>query len=245
MKPKISIITVSYNAEAHIEDAIKSVLEQSYQNKEYIIIDGGSKDRTLSIISKYKDKIDVLISESDNGISDAFNKGITHATGDIIGICNADDMLVDNALLYIADDYADGIDIFRFQEYIYNPFSGEKKLIKPTNLPAIPIQKHLLHMGCWIKKDAFEKYGYYDINFKYCMDYELLRRFISKGAKQKFCNKPVGIFRLGGVSQSNPHAVETEKKIICKRYGGGIFGAYIWIYYDRIKSFVKKVIVKN
>ena len=93
MNPKISIVTVCYNSKSHIEEAIQSVLNQTYKNLEYIVIDGGSTDGTLDIIDKYKDKIDYFVSEPDKGISDAFNKGIKAATGDIIGICNADDKL--------------------------------------------------------------------------------------------------------------------------------------------------------
>ena len=93
-KPKISIITVCYNSEAHIEEAILSVINQSYDNKEYLVIDGGSKDGTLNIIEKYKDRIDYFVSEPDKGISDAFNKGIKAASGDIIGILNSDDFSI-------------------------------------------------------------------------------------------------------------------------------------------------------
>ena len=81
--PKISIITVCYNSEAHLEECIRSIVSQEYENKEYIVIDGGSKDGTLDIIRKYRDKIAYYISEPDKGISDAFNKGIKAATGDI------------------------------------------------------------------------------------------------------------------------------------------------------------------
>ena len=93
-KPKISIITVCYNSEAHLEEAMLSIINQSYANKEYIVIDGGSKDNTLAIIDKYRDKIDYFVSEPDKGISDAFNKGIKAATGDIIGIINSDDFMI-------------------------------------------------------------------------------------------------------------------------------------------------------
>ena len=88
MQPKISIITITYNSESTVEETIKSVISQDYPNLEYIIIDGASKDGTLIVVDKYRDHIAKVVSEPDKGISDAFNKGIMHATGDIIGIIN-------------------------------------------------------------------------------------------------------------------------------------------------------------
>jgi glycosyltransferase involved in cell wall biosynthesis len=90
---KISIITASFNSSKTIEQTIQSVLSQSYPNVEYIIIDGASQDETLSIINKYREKIAVLVSEKDNGIYNAMNKGLKLATGDIIGILNSDDFM--------------------------------------------------------------------------------------------------------------------------------------------------------
>ena len=97
-KNKISIITVVKNSETNIEKTILSVLEQKYENLDYIVIDGGSTDKTLNVLKKYKDKISVLISENDNGIWDAMNKGIQQAKGDIIGFLNADDIYYPGAL---------------------------------------------------------------------------------------------------------------------------------------------------
>ena len=98
MKRKISIITVCYNSASTIEDTIKSVLAQKYDNYEYLIIDGLSKDNTLDIVKKYESKFKgkmKVISEKDKGLYDAMNKGIKLATGDIIGIINSDDVLID------------------------------------------------------------------------------------------------------------------------------------------------------
>ena len=88
----VSIITVSYNSESTIEQTIQSVISQRFQKIEYIIVDGGSKDQTLSIIEKYNSEIDILISEKDKGIYDAINKGIKHASGDIVGFLHSDDV---------------------------------------------------------------------------------------------------------------------------------------------------------
>jgi glycosyltransferase involved in cell wall biosynthesis len=96
---KISIITVCYNSQNTVESTIQSVLNQTYLNIEYIIIDGGSEDGTKDIINKYLDKIAKYVSESDKGIYDAMNKGITLATGEIIGFLNSDDIFFDNDIV--------------------------------------------------------------------------------------------------------------------------------------------------
>ena len=94
MNLKISVITIAYNSESEIEDTIRSVINQTYQNREYIIVDGDSTDQTLSIINQYRNKIDIIISEPDKGRSDAFNKGIQRATGDYIVMMDADSALM-------------------------------------------------------------------------------------------------------------------------------------------------------
>ena len=137
-KPKISIITVCYNSEAHIEEAILSVINQSYENKEYLVIDGGSKDGTLNIIEKYKDKIDYFVSEPDKGISDAFNKGIKAATGDIIGILNSDDFMMKDALTKVAEQYEVGVDLYRGFTLVWNEKRNTKSYMYPNHHFAIP-----------------------------------------------------------------------------------------------------------
>ena len=100
-KPLVSIVTIVYNGEKHLEQTIQSVLNQTYSNIEYIIIDGGSKDNTINIIEKYSDRLAYWISEKDNGISDAFNKGIAKSTGEIVGLINADDWYDFDAIKHV------------------------------------------------------------------------------------------------------------------------------------------------
>ena len=103
----ISVITVCYNSENTIEQTIQSVISQKYSEIEYIIVDGGSSDNTLSIIEKYKSKIDFLISEKDNGIYDAINKGINYSSGEIVGFLHADDIFKNsNVLNNIHDNFS-------------------------------------------------------------------------------------------------------------------------------------------
>lgn len=243
MNPKISIITVCYNSEAHLEEAIQSVVSQPYENKEYIVIDGGSTDGTLAIIEKYRDKIDYFVSEKDKGISDAFNKGIKAATGDVIGICNADDVLAEDVLTKIAEAYEPDVEVYRLEEKIRNFETGEEFLLRPT----ISFSKSMLgaqpcHMGCYITKSAYEKYGVYDVNMRYLMDMELLRRFTYMGAKQKYVPKICGYFRKGGASQTNLKNRLKERAFIIKKYGGSNWDVFVSDVSTRIRQLAKRCI---
>ena len=102
-KPKISIITVVYNSVSTIEKSIISVLDQNYDNLEYIIIDGGSTDGTINIVNKYKDEIDYFVSEKDGGIYDAMNKGLIQASGDMVAFLNSDDWYEADSLLKVSN----------------------------------------------------------------------------------------------------------------------------------------------
>ena len=112
MLPLISVVTITFNSEKTVEETIRSVVSQDYPNLEYIIIDGGSTDSTLQIVDRYRDRIALVQSEPDKGISDAFNKGILKASGEIIGIINSDDLLSEGALKAIADNYDPSIDVY-------------------------------------------------------------------------------------------------------------------------------------
>ena len=240
----ISIITVCYNSKAHLEEAINSVLNQTYCNKEYIVIDGGSTDGTLDIINKYRDKIDYFVSEKDRGISDAFNKGITAATGDIIGICNADDLLASDCMQIVADNYEEGVDIYRMNEVVKNFETGEEFLTKPTLVYGKRLMNHYTcHMGCFVTKTAYEKYGMYDVNLRIQMDTDLLRRFTVKGAKYKYVDANCGFFRRGGVSTSGVKRRNYERKLIMKRYGASILDILVTQSYHHTMQIVKRIML--
>ena len=242
--PKISIITVCYNSKAHLEEAINSVLNQTYSNKEYIVIDGGSTDGTLDIINKYRDKIDYFVSEKDRGISDAFNKGIKAATGDVIGICNADDLLASDCMQIVADNYEEGVDIYRMNEVVKNFETDEEFLTKPTLVYGKRLMNHYTcHMGCFVTKAAYEKYGMYDVNLRIQMDTDLLRRFTVKGAKYKYVDANCGFFRRGGVSTSGVKRRNYERKLIMKRYGASILDVLVTQSYHHTMQIVKRIML--
>lgn len=244
MNPKISIITVCYNSEAHLEEAIQSVVSQPYENKEYIVIDGGSTDGTLAIIEKYRDKIDYFVSEKDKGISDAFNKGIKAATGDVIGICNADDQLAADCLQIVAENYEKEVDIYRMNEMVKNFETGEEWLTRPTLVYGKTFRNHnTCHMGCFVAKNAYEKFGMYDVDLRVQMDTDLLRRFSVKGAKYKYIDANCGYFRRGGVSTTGVKRRNYERALIMKRYGASNWDVFITQSYHRMMQMAKSILL--
>jgi glycosyltransferase involved in cell wall biosynthesis len=180
-KPKISIITVVYNGEKCLEETIQSVINQSYDNVEYIIIDGGSTDDTVDIIKKYEDKIAYWVSEKDKGISDAFNKGVKVARGDYINFQGDGDGFVSNDVLEkVFQDINPDEDIFvsarinRVDENGNELFSS--KHIESFDKKSLLFRMSLPHQGLFTHKSYFQKYGLFDVNNTFCMDYEHLLR---------------------------------------------------------------------
>ena len=175
-KPLISIITVSFNSEKTIEKTILSVLQQSYENIEYIIVDGNSKDGTLDIIKKYEGSIDLWVSENDEGIFNAINKGISICSGDIIGILNSDDILTKNALTLVKKYFENEVD-FVFgsveKDRLLSGFNKKKIKWKFNIYPSHS-------SGFFISKNAQLKVGLYDEQFKLHADYDLIYKLICK-----------------------------------------------------------------
>ena len=246
--PKISIITISYNSAEYIEETIKSVISQDYRNMEYIIIDGESTDGTMDIITKFRPKIDVVVHEPDTGISNAFNKGIRKSTGDIIGIVNCGDIMLPGTLEALAGQYEEKIDLYRGQEIIRNYKTGKEYILSPSlQYPRLTFPFNSCHMGTFITRKAFEKYGLYNEKFMIGMDKELLFRFLRLGATEKRLDGLYGIFRRGGISQS---PVYNEKKIeeavrIIRENGGGKLSAFIIILYLKFRFLIRDMAGKR
>ena len=203
--PKISIITVSYNAAKTIEQTILSVINQTYNNIEYIIIDGGSTDGTVEILKKYEDKIAYWVSELDNGIYDAMNKGIDIANGEIVGIINADDWYEKNAIeisvnSLLKDEELDGIcgDIFIYMEC--SKCTLVKRICSSTSLNLLKNGMTIMHPTVFLKKSFYDKYGKFDTKFRIAADYDLMLRASLKGANIKYIPMIISHFRLGGTS---------------------------------------------
>lgn len=240
--PKISIVTIAYNCENEIEETILSVINQQYDNKEYLIIDGASKDGTMDVVNKYRDKIDVIISEPDKGRSDAFNKGIAHATGDYIVMMNAGDLLADDALNKFARNYEPGYDVIKGNTIRWNEKTGFKSIEHPViEYPEIPFNFLVCHQSTYISKSAYERFGGYGIDYKIVMDFELMLRFSRNKAKFKKIDVDLAVFRMGGISQtSSPKRIYEMKRAMFEN-GHGKFHTSIFILYVRLRSLMRNL----
>lgn len=209
-EPKVSIITVCYNAASTIEDAILSVLNQHYDNIEYIIVDGVSRDNTLGIVGKYKNKIAKIISEPDKGIYDAMNKGLRVATGNIIGILNADD-------IYASDDVISRV-VQRMElenadvlwgDLIYVKSGEEAKIMRIWKSSAYAPSKFRRgwmppHPTFFVRKTVYEKYGLFRPDFKIAADYELMLRFVEKyKVRSVYLPEVLVKMRVGGATSKS------------------------------------------
>ncbi|WP_462164552.1 glycosyltransferase family 2 protein [Pseudoalteromonas xiamenensis] len=204
---KVSIITVCYNSAATIEDTLKSVVAQTYDNIEYIIVDGGSKDETLAIVEKYNEHIDVLISEPDNGIYDAMNKGIKVATGDVVGILNSDDFFTtENSISQIAVGFASGDDVvFADLKYVkQNNPSELSRLYSSANFSLWKMRFGFMvpHPTFYAKRSLFNQFGFYKLGYRVAADFELMARFFLQGAKYSRVDEVIVSMREGGISSS-------------------------------------------
>jgi len=183
---KISIITVCYNSEATIEHTLKSVFSQDHSDIEYIVVDGGSTDDTLKIIENYADRITVFISEKDQGIYFALNKGIQLATGEIIGILHSDDFFSNSSILSLLNT--------TFEQSGAEAVYGDLQYVHKDNVEKVyrnwvsgPYTEGLFlkgwmppHPSFFAKRTCYQRYGLFNTRFRSAADYELMLRFIEK-----------------------------------------------------------------
>ncbi|AQG79676.1 glycosyltransferase family 2 protein [Spirosoma montaniterrae] len=207
---KVSIITVVYNGAEHIRDCIESVLNQTHPTIEYIIIDGKSTDGTVDIVQSYGTKVARFISEPDKGLYDAMNKGIRMATGDVVGLLNADDFYRHNRVIanmvalfektgsdavYGDMLYVDRTDTQKLKRYWRSGWYREGAF-KWGWMPG--------HLSFFAKRWLYEQYGLFRLDMKSAADYELLLRFIHKNkAKLSYMNEVTIVMRAGGISNSS------------------------------------------
>ena len=201
-KPLISIITVVLNDKDNIEKTILSVLNQNYKNIQYIIIDGGSSDGTIDIIKKYEKNIGFWVSEKDKGIYDAFNKGLKHTNGDLIGFTNSGDTLTNESLDYLVDYYNN----YKEADFFFGAVKKHWGILHGYKKWKIYFTWGFYSShstGFYIKKKAAKILGNYNLKYKYSSDYDYFFRMIVKKKLKGIGTKKeeiFGTFRRGGFS---------------------------------------------
>lgn len=232
---KVTIITVCYNRNSTIENAIKSVLEQNYSDIEYIIVDGNSTDGTKEIIEGYRDKISHFISEPDKGMYDAINKGLQLASGDVIGLMHSDDEFYDKNVIdrivsrFNSDAAIEGV----YGDGVYVSNDKEERLIRDRIGGVFSIQKIKkgwlpLHPTVYLKKSVIDKNGLYSLDFKIASDTEFLLRYLYKyEINMSYINSYIVKMRMGGMSTNLKCALEilNEDYKIYKYHGLTAFKA--------------------
>ena len=246
---KISIITSVYNNKETIEDAINSVLSQSYTNIEYILVDGGSSDGTLDIVEKYKDKIDIFISERDKGIYDGLNKGVGLATGDVLAFLHSDDLyasetIIEDIVKEFESTGADGV----YGDLIYTPKDDTSKVLrywksKVFDMSLLKKGWMPAHPTFFLKKSVYDTYGKFDLSFKIAGDYDFMLRVLSAGIKVSYLPKVFYKMRVGGESNKSIKNIilksKEDMRALSKNNVGGLSTLFIKNF-SKVGQFLKK-----
>ncbi|MDD3342473.1 MAG: glycosyltransferase family 2 protein [Sulfurospirillaceae bacterium] len=249
-KPQISIITAVFNGEKHLEQTIQSIINQTYENMEYIIIDGGSTDGTLDIIKKYEDKIEYWVSEKDKGISDAFNKGVKVAKGEYINFQgDGDGFVSDDALEKVFETINPQEDVFISAQIQRVDQNGHELYISKHkdrfDKRSLLFRMSLPHQGLFTHKSYFQKYGLFDVDNVFCMDYEHLLRSYKHFPKVVTKDNVVARWRADGLGNGKTLEIFTEyDKIKRDNKVANAFVLSCIKYWILFKYYVKRIIQK-
>lgn len=244
---KVSLISVTFNSAKTFEDTVKSIISQDYQNIEYIVVDGDSTDGTKDIINKNSYAISSWISEPDNGLYDAMNKGLKMATGDVVGIVNSDDFY------HRSDSISKIVEAFKSsgKDCVY----ADVEFVDPSNLDKTvryysskrfavsKFKKGFMpaHPTFFTYRRNFEKYGYYKTDYKISADFELLVRFLYKyKLSSYYLPIPLMKMRTGGVSTKSWKSniiINQEDLRACKE--NGLKTNYFWLYSRYFKKLLE------
>jgi glycosyltransferase involved in cell wall biosynthesis len=239
MEPLVSIITPTLNSERFISDNIKSILSQTYPNIEHIIIDGGSTDNTLSIV-KSSDPKAIVISEPDKGISDAFNKGLKIAKGDIIAVLNSDDYYAHNKVIQrIVEIFVskDDIKVIYAKVRCIQHETGKTLAIYGEPFSIERMKKEIItpHPAIFAGREVYESVGPFSLEYKVCMDHEYFLRATQR-YEPYFIDEILTIMRWGGLSTRNMYLGHREAYKILRSNGINIVSALVNLVYRYIMT---------
>lgn len=245
---KLSIITVTYNAEQVIENCLKSIVAQKTSEVEYLVVDGLSKDKTVQIVNEYRSSIDQFVSEKDTGIYDAMNKGWRMAKGEYILFINADDSLNPDAAQAILKTISShpSLDILFFP---VNILSQDGNLLGQF-IPKIDRPDHsyysvpACHQGIVMKRSLFEQFKGFDQTFRTIADFDLIISSLKKQATFEVFEFPISSFSIGGQS-ANPIKYEGELRKLYKKHNYYDFRSEIFLSYVRMSLFLQKALPKQ
>lgn len=245
---KISVITATFNSVLTIDDCLSSLAQQSYKNYEHIVIDGGSNDGTLDILRRRKSTLAKLISEPDKGIYDALNKGIEHATGDVIGFLHSDDMYGDSSILeHIANAFTDPSIIAVYGDLDYVRRRSFDKVVrrwKSSEFSIEDLRRGWMppHPTLYVKTSWYKKNGGFDIKYKISADYSsILKMFNEKNFKSKYIPMVFIKMRLGGISNRSFRNIllkSSEDLDALKSTGVGGRGTFFYKNFRKIIQFL-------
>ena len=224
MPPLISVVTICYNAKNDLEKTILSVLSQTYQDIEYIIIDGGITDGTVDIIHKYSERLFYWISEPDKGIYDAMNKGMDRATGSWINFMNAGDTFCDNEVIKNIFGYNDLSDYSVIYGDCYVSKLNQLQYLKASSMKKVHVQMPFCHQSSFIRKTRLR----FSIDLKIAADYQMIYEYYRMNGISSFLyiSKPISVFDATGISTTNNNLLQKEYGIVYKRTRN----AYYYIY---------------
>lgn len=234
---KITIITVALNAAGTIEDTLRSVASQHYSEIEHIVVDGGSTDGTLKIIERHRDRIATLIAEPDRGIYDAMNKGIAAATGEIVGMLNADDVYIDEHVLEkIARAFSDPTVGACYADLVYVDRADLGKIIRYWK--SCPYKDGLFEKGWlpahptfFVRREMYQRYGGFDLNYRFQADFELTLRMLAvHRVRPLYLPEVIVKMRMGGVSNRSVLNVikgNLEAYRACRQHGLAVSPLFI------------------
>jgi glycosyltransferase involved in cell wall biosynthesis len=247
----IDVITVTFNSVKYLQRCFDSVRKNRSSVNRYIVIDGGSTDGSVELIERNLDIISDYVSETDSGISDAFNKGITRCDADFILLVNSDDWIVDSNLAEIRKQIASGDEIvFTPMVSFLGDFCEGVYLSNPHNLPKY---NSVLHPGCLVSAHVYKDIGLYDTSLHVAMDYDFFSRCFKSGIKFRHLDLPLVAFQEGGTSRQRKYRILVESFGIRRKYYGATFplreiGRYATrvagdiLDYFGLKVFVKRAV---